>query len=54
MRRATKKRIKNMPKKKYNMFVLSKFRSAVIAVYFALLFPKYVNRFTLKRYKNHL
>ena len=54
LKSAPKKRNKNLPKKKYNMFVLAKFRSAVIAVYFALLFPKYANRFTLKRFKYHM
>jgi hypothetical protein len=32
---------------------LRKFRVAVIAVYFSLLFPKYSNKFTLKRYRIH-
>ena len=39
--------------KKYDFSKLRKFRVAVIAVYFSLLFPKYVNRFTVKRHKIH-
>jgi hypothetical protein len=39
--------------KKYNFAKIRKFRVAVIAVYFALLFPKYANKFTLRRLKVH-
>lgn len=39
--------------KKYNFSKLRKFRVAVIAVYFYLLFPRYVNKFTRKRFKIH-
>ena len=50
---SSKKMGKTKGKKKYNMAILRKFRIAVIAVHFALLFPKYANRFTLKRFRNH-
>ena len=53
-KKVSKKRNKKLPKKKYNLYKLRKFRVAVIAVYFALLFPKYVNKFTVRRYKNHV
>lgn len=44
---------KKQPQKAYNMRKLRKFRVAVIAVYFALLFPRYASRFTRKRFQLH-
>lgn len=51
-RRALRRRGKGV-QKKYNMAKIRKFRVAVIAVYFSLLFPKFANRFTMKRYRLH-
>lgn len=48
-----KKQQNKNKKKKYNFVKLRKFRVAVIAVYFALLFPKYSNKFTIRRYRLH-
>ena len=52
-KKGTKKQIKGKNKKKYNFKKIRKFRIAVIAVYFALLFPKFSNMFTLKRFQKH-
>ena len=52
-KKETKKKHKPNRHKKYNLYKLRKFRAAVIAVYFTLLFPKYCFAFTLKRYKLH-
>ena len=38
-------------RKKYNFKKIRKFRIAVIAVCFALFFPKYSKRFTIRRYR---
>jgi hypothetical protein len=48
-----KQKFKKKQTKKYNFAKIRKFRIAVIAVYFYLLFPKYVNRFTRKRFSMH-
>ena len=53
VKRASKKMRMKLKPKKYNMAKLRKFRVAVIAVYFSLLFPKYANCFTKKRFARH-
>lgn len=53
IKRASKKMKMKLKPKKYNMAKLRKFRVAVIAVYFSLLFPKYANCFTKKRFVRH-
>lgn len=40
-------------KKLYNFQKIKKFRVAVIAIYFYLLFPKFANLFTKRRFKLH-
>jgi hypothetical protein len=52
-KKVAKKNNRGKPTKKYNLVKLRKFRVAVIAVYFSILFPRYSNKFTIKRFQLH-